>query len=570
MWDLVRPYKGFVARLALVSFLGALLEAAFLVLMTGTVLALASSKSTVGPVLGVSIPITWALGVAGVAVIVRLLVGLLGVRFAAGLTAHVTTDQRRRLSAAYLSADWDTQQAEPSGRLQELLTSFVGRATTAAASLTQGITAGLSLVAFLGTGFVIEPLATGVVLVLLGVLGAVLAPLRRHVRRLSGKLAVSNLSFANAVSELGSLGQEMQSFGVQDQFKERVSRLTVRTTDDSRRVQIASGALSPTYTFLAYVAVIAAMAMLSTWEIANLAAVGSVMLLMLRSLSYAQSLLNVSGHLASTLPFLEQLEQTASRYEEHRASGGTVTPSAVTPVEVQHVTFQYSEERPALAGVTVLIARGEIIGVIGPSGSGKSTFAQLILGLRNPTEGQITVDGVDLRRVDRHWWAQKVAFVPQDPLLFTGTVAENIRFFREGIGDQDLRRAARQANFLRDIESLPGGFSTHLGERGSQLSGGQRQRLSIARALVSEPSLLVLDEPTSALDGESEALVRGTLEELHGNTTMVVIAHRMSTLDLCDRIMVIENGQLTAFDTPEELKRRSAFYRRALTGAGLS
>ena len=149
-------------------------------------------------------------------------------------------------------------------------------------------------------------------------------------------------------------------------------------------------------------------------------------------------------------------------------------------------------------------------------------------------------------------------------------MAENIRFFRDGISEEDLREVAHQANILTDIEGLPQGFETHLGERGSQLSGGQRQRLSIARALVGRPELLILDEPTSALDGQSEALIRSTLASLHGRLSVVIIAHRMSTLDICDRIMVIESGRMTALDTPDTLRSDSTFYRTALAVAGIA
>ena len=175
-----------------------------------------------------------------------------------------------------------------------------------------------------------------------------------------------------------------------------------------------------------------------------------------------------------------------------------------------------------------------------------------------------------MSQVDRAWWTQRVAFVPQDPLLFTGTVAENIRFFREGFDDQAVRRAATQANVLGDINNLPRGFDTHLGERGSQLSGGQRQRMSIARALLGEPELLVLDEPTSALDGQSEALIRETLAAVQGKVTVVIIAHRLSTLDLCDRIAVIEAGRVTALGTPQQVRESSAFYQEALRVAGMA
>jgi len=240
------------------------------------------------------------------------------------------------------------------------------------------------------------------------------------------------------------------------------------------------------------------------------------------------------------------------------------------PLEAVGIGFAYTADREALADVTFRLEPGEAIGVIGPSGAGKSTLAQLLLGLRPPTSGMITVGGTPLQDVDRRWWSTRVAFVAQDAQLFTGSVAENIRFFRDGITEAELRTAAAQANVLRDIEALPHGFDTHLGERGSQLSGGQRQRLSIARALVGLPDLLILDEPTSALDAQSESLIRSTLAGLHGRLSVVIIAHRMSTLDVCDRIMVIEHGRMTALDTPTALRSDSEFYNNALSLAGIA
>lgn len=567
---LVRENRRAMVLLAVTSFAGALLEAAFLVLLTGTVLALASSADEVASIPGVRVPIDIALIVSGVAIVIRLAINLLGVRLAASLVAQVTTAQRSRLSNAFLGTSWSVQQAEPSGKLQELLTSFVGRVTGAATAVTQAVTASLSLVAFLGTGVAISPLMTLGVLLVLAVLGGVLAPLRRRIRSLSRRLAGSNLEFAKAVSELGGLGQEMHSFGAQRSFSSRIASLTERTTEDNRRVQVASGTLSPVYTFLAYVAVVAAMFAMRTVGVGDLAAIGSVMLLMLRSLSYAQQLQNVSGQLANAIPFIEDLNETVRGYEANRSKGGDARPDRATPIELHDVTYSYTPERLALAAVGLTINEGEILGVIGPSGAGKSTLAQLLLGLRDPTMGTITVDGTDLREVDRAWWTKRMAFVPQSPLLFTGTVAENIRFFRTGLSDEALTRAAEQANVLADVQQLPDGFATHLGERGGQLSGGQQQRLSIARALVGQPELLIMDEPTSALDGKSEALIRKTMEGLHGQVTMVVIAHRMSTLDLCDRIAVIEGGKVTGLDAPDQLRRTSPFYSEALQLAGMS
>jgi ATP-binding cassette subfamily B protein len=568
--DLVAEYKGQMALLATVSFIGALLEALFLVILTGVAMAMVSGESSVGPYLGRSLSINVALLVAAAVLLVRLAVNLSGVRTSAGLTADVTKDQRRLLSHAYLTTSWATQSGEPAGRLQELLTSFVARVSNAVATLTNAITAALSLTAFVVTGLVVDAASTAAVLVALALVGAVLRPLRQRIRRRAGASAQANLEFANAVSELGSLGLEMQTFGVQSPFAARIDDLTDRTTVTQRRVQILNGALPLIYMSLAYAAVLVGVGVLALVGFDDLAVIGAVILLMLRSLSYGQQLAAAWGSLATSAPFLDQVRETVARYHMSPADAGKAIPDGVTPIDAKGVEFSYAPDRAALTGVTFSVSQGEVLGVIGPSGSGKSTLAQLLLGLRAPTTGTMSVDGSDLRDVDRSWWSRRVAFVAQDALLITGTVADNIRFFRDDIDAAALRRAAFQANVLSDIEALPDGFDTHLGERGSQLSGGQRQRLSIARALVGQPEFLVLDEPTSALDGQSEALIRATLADLRGRITVVIIAHRMSTLDICDRIVVIENGRMTSCGTPSALHENSDFYRNALSVAGIA
>lgn len=570
VWRLVSLHRPTMLLLALASFVGAFLEAGFLVLLTGTVLALAAGKSSLTPILGVTIPVDLALALETIAIVLRLGLGLASAYLSASLVVDVTVDERRRLSQGFLRASWAIQQAEPSGRLQELMGNFVARASFTTTAVTQGVTALLSLIAFLGTGVAIDPLLTGGVVVALALLGSVLAPLRRRIRKLSARQARSGINFANAVAEFASLGQEMHAFGAQQHFLDRIDELSRVTARDARRVQVAQGQLTPVYTFLAYGSALGGIAALWFIGFGDLAAIGAVMLLMLRSLSYAQQLLTVSGQFASSIPYLEDFARILDGYTSAAAHRGSVSPSGVMPLQLDDVSFGYGGERTALVNVSARIEPGEIVGVIGPSGAGKSTLAQLLLGLRDPSSGHIKVHGTDLRDVDRTWWTTRVSFVPQDPILFTGTVAENIRFFRPDISLEAMRLAARQANVLSDIEDLPQGFDTHLGERGSQLSGGQRQRLSIARALAGSPEFLIMDEPTSALDGRSEALIRDTMNRLHGQVTMVVIAHRMSTLDLCDRIMVIEKGQVTDFDAPQALHERSAYYRRALETAGIA
>ena len=568
--DIVLPYRGRISVLAAMTFVGALVEAGFLILLTASVLALADGATTIGPIRGVSVPVTTATLIGGVLVVLRLVLNLAAARVSADLTARVTADQRRRLSRAYLGAAWAVQQDEPSGRLHELVGNFVGKVSQSVTALGQGLTAVLNLVAFVGTGLVLDPLATSAMLVALSLLGLVIAPIRRRIRKHSGELATSNLSFARAIAETGSLGLEMRAYGVQDRFVERLDAASDKQVAGNRQVQVLTTSLSPVYTFLAYGAVLLGVGVLGSLEGGRLAAIGAVMLLLLRSLSYGQQLVAVQGTISSTMPFLERLRESVEAYERRPSPKGHTRLEKLEDVVADAVSLRYSPDRePALKSVAFRLEVGEMVGVIGPSGAGKSSLAQLLLGLREPTEGHLSVSGVDLVDLDRGWWSSRAAFVAQEALLISGTVAENIRFFRPWISEESMRRSAVQANVLDDIEALPLGFETYLGERGGQLSGGQRQRVSIARALAGEPDLLVLDEPTSALDGHSEALIRDTLASLHGRVTMVLIAHRLTTLDLCDRIAVLEGGRLTGLGPPSELRRSNVFYRRAIELASL-
>ena len=233
------------------------------------------------------------------------------------------------------------------------------------------------------------------------------------------------------------------------------------------------------------------------------------------------------------------------------------------------MSFEYEPEVPVLRDLSFNVNRGEIIGIVGPSGSGKSTLVQLLLRLREPTSGTYLVDGRDARRLSLDDWYGNVTFVPQEPHLFAGSVADNIRFFRTDVDDAAIERAAKLAHVHEDIAAWPGGYSTAVGERGGQISGGQRQRLCIARALVEDPGVIVLDEPTSALDVRSESLIRETIADLAPHTTVFVIAHRLSTLAICDRIMVVLSGALEGFDEPAKLEQSNPFYREALRLSGM-
>ena len=242
-----------------------------------------------------------------------------------------------------------------------------------------------------------------------------------------------------------------------------------------------------------------------------------------------------------------------------------LAPSAAGSSVVLHeVTFRYPSrpQRAALAHFNLSVAPGETVALVGPSGAGKSTVLQLLLRFYDVASGEVRVDGVSVRQADLTALRQRIGIVPQDSVIFSADALENIRYGRPSASDDEVVAAAQAAFAHEFIRELPQGYQTYLGERGVRLSGGQRQRISIARAILKNPPLLLLDEATSALDAESERMVQAALESAMKDRTTVVIAHRLSTVQRADRIVVMEAGQIVETGTHTELSAAGGLYAR--------
>ncbi|TAE88907.1 MAG: ABC transporter ATP-binding protein [Verrucomicrobia bacterium] len=227
------------------------------------------------------------------------------------------------------------------------------------------------------------------------------------------------------------------------------------------------------------------------------------------------------------------------------------------------VSFAYGDH-PALHRVTLEVPAGQVVALVGPSGAGKTTFASMVPRFYDPSVGSIALDGVDLRDLRLKDLRDHITIVPQEAILFSGTIAENIRLGRMEASDAEVREAARQANADEFILGLPAAYDTEVGERGAQLSGGQKQRISIARAFLKNAPVLILDEATSALDSESESKIQEELGRLAKGRTTFLIAHRFSTIRVADRILVFENGRIVGDGTFEELEQNHELFRSLL------
>ncbi len=245
-------------------------------------------------------------------------------------------------------------------------------------------------------------------------------------------------------------------------------------------------------------------------------------------------------------------------------SGGKTLEHIQGHLRWEHVEFSYPT-RPDVAVLKAFdleLKPGEVVALVGPSGAGKSTIASLLYRLYDPKGGRITVDGTALTELDPSWLRRQVGVVAQEPILFSTTIAENIRYGRPGATQAEIEAAARMANAESFVNAFPERYETLVGERGVQLSGGQKQRVAIARAILKDPRILILDEATSALDAESEFLVREALERLMKGRTTLVIAHRLSTVKGADRVVVLDDGKVAQVGTHDALVQQEGIYRR--------
>lgn len=234
-------------------------------------------------------------------------------------------------------------------------------------------------------------------------------------------------------------------------------------------------------------------------------------------------------------------------------------------IQVEHVSFAYDPRQPVLTDVSFEAKPGELVAIVGPTGAGKTTVMNLIHRFYDPAEGRITIDGQDLRLVTLESWYRQIALVPQETILFGGTILDNIRYGKRDADEEAVREASRAAHAHEFIISFPDGYQTIVGEKGITISGGQRQRIALARAILKNPRILLLDEATSALDSESERLVQEALEQLMKGRTTFVIAHRLTTIQRADRILVLNKGRLVETGTHNELMARQGLYHYLYT-----
>ncbi|HLU66334.1 MAG TPA: ABC transporter transmembrane domain-containing protein [Kofleriaceae bacterium] len=389
----------------------------------------------------------------------------------------------------------------------------------------------------------------------------------RRIRRLSRKVQDA-LAQGQSVAEESIAGiRTVRSFAAEEAEAIRYGGAITRALGLARRRIRASALFMSATSFAGYAA-----AALVFWYGGRLVQAGELSAGDLTSFLVYTLLVGFSlGALADlwadflrSLGAAERVFELLDRTPELPRTGGRSLDHLEGSLEIDRVEFRYPTrpDVPVLGGLSLRVAPGEVVALVGPSGAGKSTIAALLLRLYDPDAGVIRLDGVPLPELDPEWLRRRIGLVAQEPILFSTSVAENIRYGRPDASRDEIEAAARAANADDFIRRFPDGYDTLVGERGVQLSGGQKQRVAIARAVLVDPRILVLDEATSALDAESEHLVKEALDRLMQGRTTLIIAHRLSTVRDADRVLVVDGGRIIESGRHEDLVARDGLYRR--------
>jgi ATP-binding cassette, subfamily B, bacterial len=567
-WRRISPFFGAsrwaIALLAVLAVVAGLAEATLLAIVAAIAEALSLGdrevRAAFGPVrFTAQLPVLFAAGatLAFVRGALQMLLAYLPARMSATAMANL----RRRLFDTFIRTSWSVQASERDGHFQSLMTAHVNRTCEAIIVLATGITGALMFLTLLSSAVALSiTIAVGIALASL-CLFAMLRPLSRRLRRSAKELSAETIEYSKGVQEVVLMAEETQVFGASNAYRGSFFGLVDQVRAPLLRTRFLSRAVPALYQSVALLLLLIALFVVSLTTVEGIALLGAVVLILIRSLTYGQQIQTALTRLDELIPFMHRLGDAMDHYAANFVTDGDEPLPTIERLGMADVHFSYVPDKEVLSGIDFEVSMGEAIGIVGPSGAGKSSIVQLLLRLREPSAGMVHVNGRDVRAFRRDQWRRRVAYVPQTPQLIWGTVADNISYYRPHLTDADIESAARRARIHDEIMSWPEGYQTVIGQRASAVSGGQRQRLCLARALADHPDVLILDEPTSALDVRSEMLVQESLQRVKGEVILFLVAHRLSTLSICDRVMVVVDGRLEAIDQPATLLSTNAFYR---------
>ncbi len=545
----IGPRRGLMVASCLLAVAAAIVETILLFLVARLAIGFANGNRflvvSLGPIARWQFSTQQIVLIAAGLLVIELVLALPTSELTARLSSATLTRARERVITAHLAAAWSERSQEVEDHLHHLIgndAQHVERMVQLWSTYTVALagTVTLSIAAFL-----IAPIPAVIGGLAFFFIVLLIRPMSKSVKNTAMGFQYSNRGLMTNVAQVARLDKEIAAFEVGDAVRESLLKEVVSSSKMLDRLRFTQRLTPVLYLDASFALVIAGIAVLSAMDVRSVNFLGPLVLLMVRALGYARQLQTSTQSSFEFVPYLVALERDIAAFESAIRPVGPSAIDEIGAIEFINMSFSYIPNHAILTDVNLTIDFGEIVGLVGQSGAGKTTLSEIILRLRQPTSGRLKVTGVDLSEVSPTQWASLIAYVPQDNSLIRATVAENIAFFRSGFDHADIERSAKAAHLHDEIMLMPQGYDTMVGPGERSLSGGQCQRLGIARALLGKPQLLVLDEPTSALDERSESLIKKTLIELKGTATMIVVAHRPTTLAVCTRVLRLADGVLT-------------------------
>ena len=481
----------------------------------------------------------------------------------ARITTQYEAETRSRITTAILRASWPTLAKHKMGHLETWLLVDVPNCVTLLRNISSFIMLVTSISIYLVIAFNISPLIMLTTLCVGAILLICFRPVLVKVRTLSTERAQVLSDMSHRTSETIYGIKTIKASGVEEMAIETTNSVFTRLRYLSRRVLMLYYLTNTTIPMLGMLYIAGIFALSFRTDIISLAALPAIVYLIYRIAVYVQQLqsaVQVMNEYTPNLQRVLQYTEDAEKNAEHRS--GSKPFVFEKELRFDDVSFTYTGEKPVLQHISFAIKHGAFVGIIGPSGAGKTTCVDLMLRLLTPSEGALTLDGIDAKDIDLAAWRKNVGYVSQDFFLINDTIRHNIAFYGE-MNDEEIWEAAKMARIDDVIKKSTHGLDTVVGDRGMTLSAGQRQRLVIARALARKPEVLILDEATSALDAESEAHIKGIIESLKGKITIIAIAHRLSTIIDADTLIALENGSIVEQGTPATLlKDKDSYFHK--------